>query len=131
MIKLPENKTFTVYEDKWVHGGNLKINKDGELRENSKSALLNTEGNSCCVGHFLRDCGVNLNDVRNIGFASADKCYYIGVPVDWPSAITENNIYNINDDKSLTLEERKSKLKKAFKKAFDITLVFKPTSPKE
>lgn len=130
MIKLPESKTFTVYEDKWVHGGNLEPISTNMVEEN-RSNLFNFRGNSCCVGHFLRDCGVNLEHLKGVGYASSKICTEIGVPDDWDKAICAVHIYKINDDRHLTLDTRKLLLQEAFKKAFDITLVFEPISPKE
>lgn len=129
MIKLPDNKTFTVYEDKWVNGNNSDDATGGT--DFGSSSLFNDRENSCCVGHFLRDCGVNLEHLKNVGYASSKRCTEIGVPGDWDETIVANNIYQNNDDRTITLEDRKLLLQNAFKKAFDIDLVFQPTSPKE
>lgn len=143
VIQLPANKKFFVYEDKWVHGGN----KGSNLSVN-RSCLLNGAGNSCCVGHFLRDCGVNINRLQDkayIGNAIAhhiipeefrswdDKCVESILLKNVPKCVrkvygNKFSIYGVNDLSAISLPVRKAMLRELFRLQFDVQLIFKKTA---
>ena len=144
VIQLPVNKKFFVYEDKWVHGGNKG---SGNLGKN-RSCLLNHADNSCCVGHFLRDCGVNIHRLRDkayIGTAIGhhilpeqfkswdDKCSESIVLTSTPKCVRKlygdkYSIYGTNDLIKISLPVRKTMLRELFQKQFGLQLIFKKTS---
>lgn len=147
-IRLPKSGYFTIYEDKWVNGNN-EFNL-------GCSALLNGKGNSCCVGHFLRDCGVpisNLDEKFTIDgrlieemktLVEETKCLELASWKDkceskvFVEAIKEKlNIYDANDDKFLSksardisIALRKKILRELFMKQFGLKIVFRKHSPK-
>lgn len=136
-IKLPKSGYFTVYEDKWVNGNNQNIL--------GCSSLRNRNCNSCCVGHFLRDCGVPIDALMNhftideflIKISSTkliswkDKCREL-VKIDslnYPINIYEANDHMFCNNKVITLSRRKKMLRELFMKQFGLKIVFRKHSP--
>lgn len=138
-IKLPK-KFFTIYEDKWVHGG-VASRRKGVGTLWGPSQLFNPEGNSCCVGHFLRDAGVPNENMRKAPYASHHEVIHLTPEMtDWETKFasvfyTEGEktftIYTTNDNASLTLAKRKKLLRLGFKTLFGLGIRFVKKSPPE
>lgn len=107
-------KQFTIIEEKWARGGN-----------GGNPALLNKEGNKCCLGFFcsspwvpdksLLDQGLpsiiveTPNDIRELFRENAELD-------DEPWGSLEETIAYVNDDTAILDCDRKSKLAPLFAK---------------
>lgn len=121
-------KQFTIIEEKWVRGEELH-NKKGY------SALLNNQGNMCCLGFLCRAKGISKKRIDGYGMPadvlhesrSASLVSKLGdLVLATGSGYYENNpivreIASINDDATITDQGRKDKLAPLFK-----TLGWKP-----
>ena len=114
-------KEFTIDRSKWLP----------HEMQNGYSALRTVETadcktRMCCLGIYLEACDVSTHDMIDVGLPAEilDK-YKVPKGLKW---LLENN-YNygdtsadalnlaeINDDSTLTLEERETKIKEIFKK---------------
>ena len=102
-------KEFTIYKDKWVRGnGYFKGNDFGS------SALLNKEGNMCCLGFLGEACGISRARMLNLTspfYVDDDHSNhnYPDVVKDWSEFIL------VNDNKKLTDRQRQDRLRRMFK----------------
>lgn len=106
--------TLVIEESKWAQGGN--------------SLLLDDEGKMCCLGFLGKACCATDGQLKSIGSPAGTS-----FSVKWvPGLIDANASFNTilcqeiistNDDPSITLEQRKEKLRPLFEK-IGITLRF-------
>lgn len=107
---------FTIDRAHWANGGNYE--------SAGPPALLNINGNMCCLGFLGLACGLDKNQLENDN-------EIIVMPSDtnlkmWPNEMIkhENSFAIINDDKDLFQEEREMILTSEFKKVFNIDVEF-------
>ncbi len=108
-------KTLVIDRKRWARGGN-----------GGASALLNNEGNMCCLGFLGKACGAPANRLLERSLPSDTKTeshefgYWSNLAnIPWPKGIEfkpEDDIAALNDDIILTDEERESALKPLFLK---------------
>lgn len=105
---------FTVIRSKWYRGKGA-----------DDSMLLRNDGTSCCLGFYGTACGIEEDDMINIGYpANAD----IESWPKWiqPASMAKNHskdcelAMEINDDASITDAEREAKLTELFAKHGDV-----------
>ena len=108
-------KEFTVYKDSWVRGTGFVYNDDGEQIDLGDSALLNNNGNVCCLGFFGESCGVS--HARMLGKIEPDDVdrnkhrNYPKLDYDvWAKFMS------VNDNCGLTDRQRQDRLRRMFKK---------------
>lgn len=110
-------KEFTVKRSKWAR-------KDDEIESMGNSALLNYEGNMCCLGFACKEMGVQENILN--GAACPDEVgellpkgnpltIELGGGVCNPSSLSSNAI-SINDNPGLPSPEKEKQLTKLFKR---------------
>lgn len=92
MKELKKPRSFTVDGKRWCRGG-----------KGGYSALLNTQGNMCCLGFYARACGVQAGDICGV----PDPCSLTYSGIVLPSTChkdssehlrTVENMMQINDD---------------------------------
>lgn len=135
-FQLPK-KQFTVYEDEWVNGSNAN-SAAGE------SALLNDNGNRCCVGFLAQACGLEDSAIADVGYLDdVLSCKITKKSLKSFEKISEklnnggglgdrahpDNIYFINDRDAIPNALRKTMLKEQFRKQLGLEVIFKPTRP--
>lgn len=107
-----ELEKFTVVRSKWVNGSNRSSSAGAVDRAYNPSALLNVNGNQCCVGFFAEQiCLLSKSHIDGVSFLP-------------PEARNEKNlnitaldrIYEINDHLFYSNEEREKLLKEEFAK---------------
>ncbi len=118
------NKTITIYRDQWRRAG---FGTQATQLYNDKES---TRYNKCCLGQYLEQCGVPLDDLARR--ETPDQVQYdvqspeIGLLVDFlyeDSTLLADRAININDDDSITNDERERRLISLFEPN-GITLVF-------
>jgi hypothetical protein len=113
--EIKDVKEFTIKRSKWARGG-----------INGKSALLNNQGNMCCLGHYAKACGFSNNDIdslsgpvdlyrdKSCSIGKAWSANYIGNNLEiiaWKTKLLENDvsldgvIYKLNSGNAWDLME--------------------------
>ncbi|MHA2068143.1 MAG: hypothetical protein ACXABY_27595 [Candidatus Thorarchaeota archaeon] len=122
-------KEFTVYKDSWVRGDGYVYNANGEREYMGNSALLNNEGNMCCLGFFGEACG--LSHARMIDQAEPDdvgRNKHRNYPkLDYK---VWEQFMSVNDNSQISDRQRQDRLRKLFKK-IGYKVSFKAKKPKE
>lgn len=116
---------FVVDRSKWRCGSD-SFNKVGK----GMTSLLNSDGFMCCLGHCALQVGATASQIKNNGMPR-------NTDVVLPVLSKKHKVYNfiidtrlseaaakINDDVSITTNERERKLRSLFSK-FKHKLVFK------
>lgn len=100
-------KSFRINRAKWARGG-----------EGGQSALLNEDGNKCCLGFYALACGAKPNQIAGHG------CPEDAWPVKAGRWLLEDGkdspdcyeLVNVNDNVNLTDANREEEIKRIFKK---------------
>lgn len=109
-------KNLVISVKRWLHGGR------------SRSVLRNETGSMCCLGFLARDCGASVDQIVDLyspqnlpqvkwpkkllrKSTEADRVYHSLSKVN--TELTKDMI-KVNDDKTLSLTQKKSKLRKLF-----------------
>lgn len=117
-------KTLTIDRKTWARGG-----------RGGQSALLNADGNMCCLGFLGKACGAQDSKLdvampSDTGVTDARVTYWSNLAnILWPTELFEHHdsghfvssdlerhISDINDDVTIDDAERESKLRPLFKK---------------
>lgn len=136
---MPYDFTFTIKRSEWARGN---INRPGdEYGQIQTNRLFNKEINTfCCLGIFGRECGVSpevmANEAEPDDIIKDAKIDLKTIPTIYQKKLLDFSLFDeeeenyeeitcsnlssecmsINDDTSLTEEEREFKLKKEFNK---------------
>lgn len=103
---MAEVKRFTIDRRKWARGG-----------KNGDSQLLNYLGNRCCLGFYLKACGVPDENILNMGMPS--EVYDQRLVPRWLRDVDEAGaIAVLNDDDGDEFELKEEEREEAVRAAF-------------
>lgn len=109
--------SFTIRRSKWARGG-----------KKGSSALLNSQGNMCCLGFYSKACGFTKENIQHIiapdripvmqNYSEAIKFKSKLIKYrDYPNTTKIcDDLMDINDDQYITDKVREEKLTKKFSK---------------
>lgn len=128
---------FIVKRSRWVCGRGYTASKGvpGYGAGIGDACLLNDDGFMCCLGHCALQLGAKKKDILDVGMPDFVK-FPLKVLTKKRNTVLfctklSNEAQKINDNSTITNEEREERLKKLFKKhKHTITFVGRYYSPK-